>query len=101
VCDSAGGLARSRRVACSYLALCCCGGSFFGLSSVGLCFGFFFLLPPFGVIPACSFHSFKEVQGYMMLACGMILLVEELGGLERALSGGDVACIVEVLCRYF
>jgi hypothetical protein len=100
VCDSAGGLVRSRRVVCSYLALCCCGSSF--SVYLRLCYvSGFFLRPPFGVILACSFYSFKEVQGYMMLVCGMTLLVEEPGGLGRALSGGDVACTVEVWCWYF
>jgi hypothetical protein len=54
-----------------------------------------------GMIPACSFYSLKEVQGYIMLAYGVTLLVEEPRGLERALSGGDVACTVEVWRRYF
>jgi hypothetical protein len=61
VCDFAGDLARSRRVSCSCLVLCCCGGSFF----------FFFL--SLGTIPACSFYSLKEVQGYKMLVCGVPL----------------------------
>jgi hypothetical protein len=26
-----------------------------------------------GMIPACSFYSLKEVQGYKMLACGVTL----------------------------
>jgi hypothetical protein len=47
------------------------------------------------MIPACSFYSLKEVQGYMMLAYGVTLPVEEPGGLERALSGGSVVCTVE------
>jgi hypothetical protein len=54
-----------------------------------------------GMILACSFYSLKEVQGYKMLAYGVTLLVEEPGGLGRALSGGDVAGIVEAWCRYF
>jgi hypothetical protein len=41
-----------------------------------------------GMIPACSFYSLKEVQGYMMLAYGVTLPVEGPGGLGRALSGG-------------
>jgi hypothetical protein len=30
---------------------------------------------PFGMIPACSFYSLKEVQGYKMLVYGVTLLV--------------------------
>jgi hypothetical protein len=52
---------------------------------------------PFGMIIAGSFYSLKEVQGYMMLACGVTLS----RGLGRALSGGDVICTVEVWRRYF
>jgi hypothetical protein len=37
----------------------------------------------------------------MMLAYGVTLLVEEPGGLGRALSGGGVVCIVEAWCWYF
>jgi hypothetical protein len=29
-----------------------------------------------GMIPACSFYSLKEVQGYKMLVCGAILMRE-------------------------
>jgi hypothetical protein len=53
----------------------------------------------FGMIPACSFYSLKVLQGYKMLAYGVTLLVEEPGGLGRALSGGDVAGTVEALRR--
>jgi hypothetical protein len=53
------------------------------------------------MIPACSFYSLKEVQGYKMLAYGVTLLVKEIGGLGRALSGGDVVCTVEAWRRYF
>jgi hypothetical protein len=53
------------------------------------------LLSCHGMIPVCSFYSLKEVQGYKMLAYGVTLLVEEPGGLGRALSGGDVASTVE------
>jgi hypothetical protein len=56
-----------------------------------------FFSSPLGVIPACSFYSLKEVQGYMMLAYGVTLS----RGLGRALSGGDMACTVEVWRRYF
>jgi hypothetical protein len=62
VCDSTGALARSRRVVCSCLALCRCGRSSSSSFSVSL-----------GMIPACSFYSLKEVQGYKMLACGVTL----------------------------
>jgi hypothetical protein len=85
VCDSAGYFARSKRVAYSYLVLCCYGGS------VELCsteFSFSLL----GMIHACSFYSPKEVQGYMMLAYGVTLSVEEPGGLGRALSGTAATC---------
>jgi hypothetical protein len=53
------------------------------------------------MIPACSFYSLKEVQGYMMLAYGVILSMEEPGGLGRALSGGGVVYTMEAWCRYF
>jgi hypothetical protein len=53
------------------------------------------------MIPACSFYSLKEVQGYMMLVFGVSLLVEEPGHLERALSGGSMICTVEAWRRYF
>jgi hypothetical protein len=53
------------------------------------------------MIPACSFYSLKEVQGYMMLVYGVSLLVEEPGGLGRALLGGGVVCTVEARRRYF
>jgi hypothetical protein len=53
------------------------------------------------MIPACSFYSFKKVQGYMMLAYGVTLPVEEPRGLGRALSGGGVVCTVEAWRRYF
>jgi hypothetical protein len=35
------------------------------------------------------------VQGYMMLAYGVTLLVKEPGGLKRALSSGGVICTME------
>jgi hypothetical protein len=70
----------------------------FGLYSVGIVS----CVPGlFGMISACSFYSLKEVQGYMMLAYGVTLLMKESGGLGRALSGGDVACAVEAWRRYF
>jgi hypothetical protein len=47
------------------------------------------------MIPACSFYSLKEVHGYMILAYGVTLPVEEPGGLERALSGGGVVRTME------
>jgi hypothetical protein len=53
------------------------------------------------MIPACSFYSLKEVQGYKMLAYGVTLLVKEPGGFGRALSGGGVVCTVEAWRRYF
>jgi hypothetical protein len=59
VCDSAGALARFKRVICSCLGLCCCGGCSFFRSP--------------GMIPARSFYSLKKVQGYKMLACGVTL----------------------------
>jgi hypothetical protein len=95
VCDSAGYLARSRRVAYSYLALCCYGGS------VELCSTEFSSLE---MIHACSFYSLKEVQGYMMLAYGVTLPVEEPGGLrkgliwwQRGLYCGGMASVLLVL----
>jgi hypothetical protein len=59
------------------------------------CFFFLFFGRPSGTIPACSFYSLKEVKGYKMLAYGVTLLVEEPGGLGRALSGDDVVRTVE------
>jgi hypothetical protein len=53
------------------------------------------------MIPACSFYSLKEVQGYMMLVHGVTLPVEEPGDLGRALFGGGVVCTVEAWCQYF
>jgi hypothetical protein len=64
VSNSAGALARSRRVICSCLALCCYGGcSFFWLSSPRA----------FGMILVCSFYRLKEVLGYKILACDATL----------------------------
>jgi hypothetical protein len=60
-----------------------------------------FSVGPLGMISACSFYSLKEVQGYKMLAYGVTLLVEEPGGLGRALFGGDVVHTVEAWRRYF
>jgi hypothetical protein len=68
--DFAGALPRSRRVIYSCLALCC-----YGRCS-------FFLSP--GMIPACSFYSLKEVQGYKILARGMTLAGE---GAQRPREG--------------
>jgi hypothetical protein len=66
------------------------------------CFFFFLVVPrPLGMIPACSFYSLNEVQGYKALACGVSLLVEEPGGLGRALSGGNVVRTAEAWRRYF
>jgi hypothetical protein len=62
VCDSAGVLARSRRVICF---MCLCPVSI-------------------GTVPACSFYSLKEVQGYKMLVCGVILVGE---GAQRHRKG--------------
>jgi hypothetical protein len=59
VCDSASALARSRRVICLCVVV-------------------------FGTVPACSFYSLKEVQGYNMLACGVILVGE---GAQRPREG--------------
>jgi hypothetical protein len=69
-CDSAGDLARSRRVVCScvYLVLFRCSWS----SS------------PSETVPACSFYSIKEVQGYKMLVRGAILVGE---GAQRPREG--------------
>jgi hypothetical protein len=79
VCDSVGGLARSRRVSCSCRALCCCGGTSFRH-------------PP-GTIPACFFYSLKEVQGYKMLAYGVTLLVEDPEASEGPYPvGHDMHC---------
>jgi hypothetical protein len=87
VCDYAGALARSRRVICSCLALCCCGGcSFFrplGWS----------LHAPFIVSRRCRVTKCWHVM--------WPLLVEEPRGLGRALSNGDVVCTVEAWRRYF
>jgi hypothetical protein len=58
VCDSASALTRSRKVigSCVVLVLCCgC------------------LLVLVGTVPACSFYSLKEVQGYRMLVRGVTL----------------------------
>jgi hypothetical protein len=51
VCDSVGALARSRRVICSSVLCLSCE-----------------------TVPACSFYSLKEVQGYKILVRGMILV---------------------------
>jgi hypothetical protein len=51
VCDSVGALARSKRVICSSILCLSCG-----------------------TVPACSFYSLKEVQGYKMLVCDVILV---------------------------
>jgi hypothetical protein len=93
VCDSASYLARSRRVAYLYLALCCYGGS------IELCSTKFSF--PLGMTLVCPFYSLKEVQGYMMLACGVTLSMEEPGGLGRALSSGGVVCTMEAWRHYF
>jgi hypothetical protein len=53
------------------------------------------------MIPACSFYSLKEVWGYMMLAYGVSLSLEEPGGLERALYGGSMVCTMEAWRLYF
>jgi hypothetical protein len=53
------------------------------------------------MIPACSFYSLKEVQGYMMWVFGVSLEVEEPGGLRRALSGGGMICTIEAWRQYF
>jgi hypothetical protein len=53
------------------------------------------------MIPASSFYSLKEVRGYMMLAYGVSLSVEEPRGLGRALSGGSMVCTVEAWRLYF
>jgi hypothetical protein len=53
------------------------------------------------MIPTCSFYSLKEVQGYMMLAYGVTLPMEEPEGLERALPGGGLVYTVEAWRRYF
>jgi hypothetical protein len=60
VCDSAGALARSKRVVCSCIAL-------------------------LGTVPACSFYSLKEVQGYKMLVRGVILVGERAPGPQEGL----------------
>jgi hypothetical protein len=79
VCDSTDALARSRRV------ICLCAA-------------------PFGTVPACSFYSLKEVQGYKMLAHGVILVGE--GALRpreglirwrRGLHCGGVALVLLAL----
>jgi hypothetical protein len=53
------------------------------------------------MIPACSFYSLKEVQGYKMLAYGVTWLVEKPRGLGRALFGGNMVCTVEAWRQYF
>jgi hypothetical protein len=55
----------------------------------------------FGTVPARSFYSFKEVQGYKMFMGDVILVEEGARGLGRALSGGGVVCTVKAwCCRY-
>jgi hypothetical protein len=58
VCDSAGDLARSRRVICSCLA--------FVFVAVVILF-------PLAMIHVCFFYSLKEVQSYKMLTCGVTI----------------------------
>jgi hypothetical protein len=50
--------------------------------------------------PCILLYSLKEVQGYIMLAYGVTLPVEEPRGLRRALSSGGVVCTVEAWHRY-
>jgi hypothetical protein len=71
------------------------------VSCIVLLWWLFFFFWSLGMIPACSFYSIKEVQGYKMLAYGVTLLVEEPRRLGRALSGGDVVRTMEAWCRYF
>jgi hypothetical protein len=54
----------------------------------------------FGIVPVCSFYSFKEVQGYKMFVGGVILIGEGARGLRRALSDGAVVCTIEAWCWY-
>jgi hypothetical protein len=60
VCDFVGALARSKRVICSSVLCLSCG-----------------------TVPACSFYSLKEMQGYKILVCGVILV----GGSQRPQEG--------------
>jgi hypothetical protein len=80
VCDSAGALARSRRVICLCLALCCCGGCPF--------------FPPL----EWSLHApFIVSRRCRVTKCWNVVwpwLVEPKG-LRRALSGGNVVSTVE------
>jgi hypothetical protein len=72
----------------SCIVLCLCEGS-----------SFFFLASR--MVPACSFYSLKEVQGYKMFVRGRSLLEKQPQGLGGALSDGDVVCTVESWRRYF
>jgi hypothetical protein len=72
----------------SCIVLCLCEGS-----------SFFFLASR--TVPACSFYSLKELQGYKMLVRGRSLLEKQPRGLGGALSGDDMVCTVESWRRYF
>jgi hypothetical protein len=48
-----------------------------------------------GMVPACSFYSLKEVQGYKILVCGMILVGERAPRPREGLIWCDVVCTVE------
>jgi hypothetical protein len=62
--------------------------------------GLWICLFSFWNVPACSFYSFKEVQGDKMFVGSVILVEEGARGLGRALSGGGVVCTVEPWCWY-
>jgi hypothetical protein len=46
-------------------------------------------------VPACSFYSLKEVQGYKTLGMWVILVEEAARRPREALSDGVVVCTVE------
>jgi hypothetical protein len=62
-------------------------------------YGFAFCPPE--MVPALSFYSFKEVQGYKIFVGSVILFGEGARGLGRALSVGGMVCTVEAWCWYF
>jgi hypothetical protein len=90
VCDPTGALTRSRRVVRLCIVLCLCEA---------FCF-----FSRRRTVPACSFYSLKEVQGYKRLVCGVILAGEAAlgprGGLirwRRGLYCGGMASLLQAL----
>jgi hypothetical protein len=67
-CDPSGFLARSRRVACLCVVSCLCEGFTTSLFRVSR------------MVPACSFYSLKEVQGYKILCVREIIVGEAASG---------------------